>query len=170
MEDAVDRLLAQWARERPDLDTAPIGVIGRISRAARLADGALRRNFARVDLDPPSFDVLATLRRAGEPYELSPGDLVRTSMVTSGAVSQRLDRLEDRGLVTRQRSRADARVVVVRLTDAGRRAVEEVLPSHLATEAELLAPLSEAEQEQLAGLLRRLLGAHEQSDGDRRTG
>ena len=161
MEDAVDRLLAQWARERPDLDTSPIGVVGRISRAARLAENALRRNFARVDLDPPSFDVLATLRRAGAPFELTPGDLVRMSMVTSGAVSQRLDRLEERGLVTRRRSPADARVVLVRLSDAGRRAVEEVLPSHLATEAELLAPLSQAERAQLADLLRRLLGAHE---------
>lgn len=161
MEDAVDRVLAQWARERPDLDTSPIGVVGRISRASRLADAALRQNFARVDLDPPSFDVLATLRRSGAPFELTPGDLAHMSMVTSGAVSQRLDRLEERGLVTRRRSPADARVVLVQLSEAGHRAVEEVLPSHLATEDELLSPLTKAEQDQLADLLRRLLGAHE---------
>lgn len=167
MEDAVDRVLAQWARERPDLDTSPMGVVGRISRAAQLADATLRRNFASTDLDPPSFDVLATLRRAGAPFELTPGELVRMSMVTSGAVSQRLDRLEERGLVTRRRSPADARGVLVRLSEAGRQAVEDVLPSHLATEAKLLAPLTAAEQEQLVDLLRRLLAAHEQAADER---
>lgn len=167
MADAVDRVLVQWARERPDLDTSPMGVVGRISRVARLADAALRQNFASTDLDPPSFDVLATLRRAGAPFELTPGELVRMSMVTSGAVSQRLDRLEERGLVTRRRSPADARGVLVRLSEAGRRAVEDVLPSHLATEEKLLAPLTGAEQAQLADLLRRLLAAHERPADER---
>ncbi|MFC5382211.1 MarR family winged helix-turn-helix transcriptional regulator [Aquipuribacter nitratireducens] len=161
--DAVDRFLAQWRRERPDLDHSPVGVVGRLSRAARLAEQHLRENFARHDLDPAAYDVLATLRRAGAPYELSPGDLLRTSMVTSGAVTQRLDRLEARGLVTRARSTVDARARVVRLTAAGLDAVDTVLPGHLATERALLSPLDDVEQVQLADLLRRLLAAHERS-------
>src|SRR4051812_39631776 len=96
--DPVDRLLGQWARERPDLDTSPMGVVGRISRVARRIDAAQRETFARFDLDPAGFDVLATLRRSGPGYALTPGELMRTAMVTSGALSQRLDRLRGRAL------------------------------------------------------------------------
>jgi DNA-binding MarR family transcriptional regulator len=159
--DFVDDVLDAWQRERPDLDHSPVGVVGRLSRAARLVEAAIRDNFARHDLDRASYDVLATLRRAGPPYERTPGDLLRSSMVTSGAVTQRLDRLEQRGLVARRRSGHDGRSVVVRLTTAGLAAVEDVLPSHLATERDVLAPLDAQEQAQLADLLRRLLAAHE---------
>ncbi len=152
-DDAVDRLLEQWARERPDLDTRPMGVVGRVSRVARRIDLAQRATFARFDLDPAAFDVLATLRRSGEPYALTPGELMRTAMVTSGAITQRLDRLEARGLVVRGPHPDDGRGVLVTLTGAGRRLVDEVLPAHLATEERLLAPLTAAQRAELAALL-----------------
>ena len=156
-EDAVDRILAQWAGERPDLDCSPMGVIGRISQLQREVYLAQRATFARHGLDVPSFDVLAALRRAGPPYELTPTELMRTALVTSGAITQRLDRLEERGLITRRRSRDDGRAVVVSLTGAGRQALDAALPDHLDTERKLLEGLSDEEREQLAGLLRRFL-------------
>jgi DNA-binding MarR family transcriptional regulator len=155
--DAVDLILEQWARERPDLDCSPMGVIGRITQLQREVFLAQRATFSRHGLDAPSFDVLAALRRAGEPYQLTPTALMRTALVTSGAITQRLDRLEERGLITRERSDADGRAVVVTLTEAGRQALDDALPDHLATERDMLAGLSDAEQRQLAGLLRRFL-------------
>jgi DNA-binding MarR family transcriptional regulator len=157
--DAVDLILQQWARERPDLDCSPMGVIGRISQLQREVFLAQRATFAQHGLDAPSFDVLAALRRAGEPYQLTPTALMRTALVTSGAITQRLDRLEEKGLITRERSVADGRAVVVTLTEAGRAALDAALPDHLETERRLLAGLSDHDREQLAGLLRRLLVA-----------
>jgi DNA-binding MarR family transcriptional regulator len=116
-----------------------------------------RATFARHGLDAPSFDVLAALRRAGPPYQLTPTALMRTALVTSGAITQRLDRLEERGLITRERSRDDGRAVVVSLTGAGRRALDDALPDHLESERKLLDGLSDGDREQLAGLLRRFL-------------
>ena len=155
--DAVDLILDQWARERPDLDCAPMGVIGRISQLQREVFLAQRATFARHGLDVPSFDVLAALRRAGAPYQLTPTALMRTALVTSGAITQRLDRLEERGLITRERSEADGRAVVVTLTDVGRRTLDDALPDHLETERTVLAGLSPEDQDQLAALLRRWL-------------
>ena len=156
-QDAVDRILAQWRDELPDLDCSPMGVIGRISQLQREVYLAQRATFARHGLDVPSFDVLAALRRAGPPYELTPTALMRTALVTSGAITQRLDRLEERGLITRRRSRDDGRAVVVSLTDAGRQALAAALPDHLDTERKLLEGLSDDDREQLTGLLRRFL-------------
>ena len=158
-QDALDLILAQWARERPDLDCTPMGVVGRISQLQREVFLAQRATFARHGLDVPSFDVLAALRRAGPPHQLTPTALMRTALVTSGAITQRLDRLEEKGLITRGRSDADGRAVVVTLTDAGRTALDDALPDHLETERTMLAGLTAAEQEQLAGLLRRWLVA-----------
>ena len=155
--DAVDRLLAQWQQERPDLDTSPMGVVGRISRVARLVENRQRATFAVHGLDRASFDALATLRRTGAPHQLTPGQLMATAMVTSGAISQRLDRLEERGLVVRTRSSEDARVVLVTLTPAGREVVDAALPDHLDTEERLLGALGPADRDHLAALLRRLL-------------
>lgn len=159
MTDHVDELLAQWATVRPDLDVSPMGVIGRLSRLSRLIDGELRKTFARHDLDAASFDVLATLRRNDKP--LTPADLMRSSMITSGAVTQRLDRLAGRGLVTRTPSTTDGRVVFVSLTDEGRALIDRALPDHVATEHRLLASLDRAEREALATTLRDLLRALE---------
>lgn len=159
MADHVDRILEQWRTERPDLDTSPLAVIGRVSSAARLIDVQLRRNFARHDLDGASFDVIATLYRSGPPWTLSPGELMRTAMVTSGAITQRLDKLEQRGLVTRSASDADGRSVRVALTARGRELVDEVFPGHLATQERLLAGLDAGQRQVLADALRDLLGS-----------
>ena len=156
-QDAVDAILAQWRSERPDLDCSPMGIIGRISQLQREVHLAQRSTFAKHGLDVPSFDVLAALRRAGPPYQLTPTALMRTALVTSGAITQRLDRLEERGLITRERSRDDGRAIVVSLTDDGRKALDAALPDHLETERTLLDGLSEDDREQLAGLLRRFL-------------
>jgi DNA-binding MarR family transcriptional regulator len=157
--DPVDLILSQWQRERPDLDRSPMAVVGRISRIARRIDLAQRATFARYELDPPAFDVLATLRRSGAPFELSAGDLMRSAMVTSGAITQRLDRLETRGLVRRDPHPNDGRVVLVSLTPAGRELVDRVLPDHLATEERLLAGLTPQQRTALADLLRTLDGS-----------
>jgi DNA-binding MarR family transcriptional regulator len=159
MTDPVDRILGQWQRERPDLDRSPMAVVGRISRIARRVDLAQRATFARYELDPPAFDVLATLRRSGEPFALTPGDLMRSAMVTSGAITQRLDRLESRGLVRRDPHPDDGRVVLVSLTPAGRDLVDRVLPDHVATQERLLAGLTRDQRSALADLLRTLDGS-----------
>lgn len=155
--DRVDAILAEWARERPELDAAPMGIVGRIARLALASDQALRPTFEFRGLGEGEFDVLATLRRAGAPYERTPGELGERTMVTSGAVSKRIDRLVAKGLVTRMADDVDARVRRIRLTEAGRALVDDAVVEHLAREEALLAPLDTVEREQLAGLLRRLL-------------
>jgi DNA-binding MarR family transcriptional regulator len=150
--DAVDRIVSQWEAVRPDLDSSPIEVIGRVSRWSRLIDRRLAENFARFDLENWMYDVLATLRRGGEPYELTAGQLVTQSMVTTGAITNRIDRLAARGLVERLGA-ADRRKVIVRLTPAGLALVDEVAVAHMATEAELLADLSPRQRHELASLL-----------------
>jgi DNA-binding MarR family transcriptional regulator len=155
--DHVDLVLGQWQAQRPDLDVSPMAVIGRLSRLARLVDAELGRTFAGHDLDRASFDVLATLRRSTPPHRLTPTELMRASMVTSGAVTQRLDRLEARGLVVRTPNEHDGRGVVVVLTDAGRELVDRVLPDHLATEDRLLSALSKEERTALAATLKQVL-------------
>jgi DNA-binding MarR family transcriptional regulator len=154
--DAVDRITHQWRTVRSDLDVSPLEVIGRVSRLSRLVDRRLAVNFARHGIEAWMYDVLATLRRSGEPYELTAGDLVRQTMVTTGAITNRIDRLEARGFVQR-RSTSDRRKVIVRLTEAGFDKVEEVVQSHLDVERELLAALSPRQQGELASLLRRTL-------------
>jgi DNA-binding MarR family transcriptional regulator len=155
--DHVDTVLAQWAAERPDLDASPMAVIGRLSRLSRLVGVHLGRTFSAHGLDGPSFDVLATLRRNGPPHRLTPTELMRSAMVTSGAITQRLDRLEARGLVTRSRADTDGRVVHVALTRKGRALIDRALPDHVDTEHRLLAALTPAERNTLASTLRKLL-------------
>ncbi len=166
MTDPVDRIVAQWRAVRPDLDVSPMAVIGRLSRASLLVDAELRRTFERHGLDRASFDVLATLRRSGG--VLAPGALTRSTMVTSGAITQRLDRLEARGLVTRARNAADGRGVHVRLTDAGCALIDAALPDHVATEHRLLASLTDAQRAALIDALRTLLAGL--GDGADRSG
>lgn len=157
MPDHVDLVLSQWALERPDLDVSAMGVIGRLARVQRLVEAEVRATFARHDLDAPSFDVLATLRRNAAAGGLTPAGLMRSGMVTSGAITQRLDRLEERGLVQRSPSDADRRSVLVSLTDAGRDLVDAALPDHVATEDRLLSGLDAGQRELLASTLRTLL-------------
>lgn len=151
--DAVDRITRQWSAVRPDVDVSPIDVVGRVSRLSRLVDRRLAQNFARFGIEAWMYDVLATLRRSGEPYELTAGDLVRQTMVTTGAITNRIDRLEQRGLVERART-DDRRKVLVRLTPQGLALVDEVVGAHMATEHEILAPLSPRQRQDLAHLLR----------------
>jgi DNA-binding MarR family transcriptional regulator len=157
MADAVDAITGQWRRERPELDLWPMAVFGRISRLSRLLDRELKEFFAEYGLEFFEFDVLATLRRAGAPYELSAGDLLRTSMVTSGAITNRVDRMEAKGLVLRVRDESDRRSVRIRLTDHGLALVEELIGRHVANEKRLLGALPEDEREHLIGTLRTLL-------------
>ncbi|HET6833939.1 MAG TPA: MarR family transcriptional regulator [Acidimicrobiales bacterium] len=154
--DAVDRITGQWNAVRPEVDVSPIQVIGRVSRLSRLVDRRLAENFALNGIESWMYDVLATLRRSGEPYELTAGELVRQTMVTTGAVTNRIDRLEERGLVERTRTR-DRRKVVVRLTQRGLDLVDEVVHGHMATERDILAALSPRQQRELARLLRTAL-------------
>jgi DNA-binding MarR family transcriptional regulator len=134
-----------------------MAVIGRLKRLSRLIDAELQRTFAAHGLDAASFDVLATLRRSDPPHRLTPAGLMRASMVTSGAITQRLDRLEERGLVARSPSETDRRVVYVTLTEEGFALIERVLPDHVATEHRVLAALSGERRDALAGALRDLL-------------
>jgi len=154
--DHVDRVVEEWAQERPDLDTSPIRIIGRISRLSRAIDRQLQTVFAHHGLEAWEYDVLASLRRSGAPYELTAGELLDALMITSGAVTNRIDRLEQRGFVRRSKSRDDRRVVRIRLTPAGRAAVDATIGDHLANEAGILRGLTPAEARQLERLLRKV--------------
>ena len=160
-QDGVDRIVEQWAAERPGLDVSPMQVFGRLARASRLMEQHLDTAFSRHRLDSGSFDVLATLLRAGPPHRLTAGALQRTSMITSSAVAQRLNRLESRGFVTRSQNPDDARATDVTLTEAGRTLIGTALPDHVANEHRLLHGLSERERTELAALLRSLIQSME---------
>jgi len=156
MRDAVDVILAQWAAERPDVDVSAIAVIGRISRLEKRLAAELARVFALHGLEHWEYDVLATLRRSGPPFELTVGEMLESMMLASGTISHRIDRLEGRGLVERRPDPNDGRVVRVRLSRTGKTLVERALVDHAANEERLLSGLSSREREQLAALLRRL--------------
>ena len=155
--DEVDRIVQAWRRERPDLDVSPLEVLSRVTRLARHLDRARSAAFARHDLETWEFDVLTALRRSGEPYRLSPGQLVAQTMVTSGTMTNRIDRLAGRGLVRRLPDPADGRGVMVRLEDSGRLLADAALADLLQTERNVLAVLDPGEHERLSGLLRSLL-------------
>ncbi|WP_250447574.1 MarR family winged helix-turn-helix transcriptional regulator [Actinotalea sp. C106] len=157
MTDEVDRIVESWRRERPDLDVAPLAVLSRVSRLARHLDLARRGAFARHELELWEFDVLSSLRRAGEPYQLSPGTLVTQTLVTSGTMTNRIDRLAARGLVERLPAPSDRRGVLVRLTPTGRTRVDSALEDLLRVERTLLAGLPEADHDTLVDLLRVLV-------------
>ncbi len=157
MRDEVDDLIEAWERERSDLDLAPVAVFSRISRLARRLDLARRDAFTKHGIEPWEFDVLAALRRAGAPYELSPGRLLRETLVTSGTMTNRVDRLAARGYVERFPDPADRRGVLVRLTWEGKATVDAAFEALLDAEAALLADLSDRDRTRLASLLRTLL-------------
>jgi len=153
----VDDLVEAWNRERSDLDLAPVEVFSRISRLARLLDKARREAFTAHRVEPWEFDVLSALRRAGRPYQLTPGALLRETMVTSGTMTNRVDRLAHRGFVERLPDPKDRRGVLVRLSGTGKKAVDGAFETLLASERELLADLSQDDRRDLADLLRRLM-------------
>ncbi|MET2831855.1 MarR family winged helix-turn-helix transcriptional regulator [Mesorhizobium shangrilense] len=158
--DRAAKAVEQWNRERPDLDVSPMAVLGRLNEAASLiARDRLAPLFARFGLQPGEFDVLATLRRSGAPYALTPTALYEATMVTSGAMTNRLDRLEKAGLTLRGPHPNDRRGIVVQLTEKGLALIDEALTAHVANEHEILAGLTRAEQETLSRLLEKLIAS-----------
>lgn len=151
--DHVGRIMEQWRRERPDLDVSPQAVIGRLHRLALRLTEELVAVYADFGLGEGEFDVLATLRRSGAPYELTPTELAAGTMVTSGAVTKRVDRLAERGLVARRVSDRDARGRVVALTRQGRELIDRAFEAHMANEHRLLASLDRVDRERLARIL-----------------
>jgi DNA-binding MarR family transcriptional regulator len=163
--DPVDLILEQWRRERPDVDLSGMAIIGRISRVERRLQTRLNEVFAHHGLEAWEFDVLATLRRTGPPYRLTAGQLLDSMMITSGAVTHRINRLEARGLIRREPDPHDGRVVHVVLTDDGFRTIEAALPDHAANEATIVAALGERDRATLTRLLRRLHVALDRDEG-----
>lgn len=159
--DEVDRVVAAWRRERPDLEVTPLEVLSRVTRLAKHLDLARRAAFTASGLEMWEFDVLAALRRAGEPYRLTPGELIRATMVTSGTMTNRVDRLAGRQLVQRTSSPTDRRAVLVTLTAAGTELVDVAIERLIEHERELLQGLSAKDQQWLASTLRRLLSPFE---------
>jgi len=157
MADAIDAIIEQWHRERPDVDIEPMGVLGRLVRLERVLEREYKKFFSEHGLEQWEFDVLTTLRRSGEPYELMASALLKATMVTSGAITNRIDRMESKGLVERVRDLDDRRSVLIRLTPHGREVVDRLLSLNLAFAARMLEPLDTTQREQLANMLRILL-------------
>ena len=155
--DRVDRILAQWNRERPDLDVGPMGLLGRLARLRTHLSREIDKTLAEHGLNAASFDVLATLRRSGPPHRLSPGELIATTMVSSGTMTNRLDQLEKAGLIERLNNPEDRRGVIIALTDKGYTLIDETVTAHVANQHRLVEGLSAEERAALDGLLRKFL-------------
>jgi len=154
--DQVDKVLAQWRTARPDLDTGTMGPIGRLFRVVKRMHAVEEQTFAHYGVNMAGFDVLSSLRRAGPPYALSAGDLLASTMITSGTMTNRIDQLEKAGLVRRTADPHDARKAIVRLTPKGLKRIEQAIVDHVATQRQLLAGLTTEDIAQLDGLLRKL--------------
>ncbi len=154
--DGVDAIIEQWKRERPELDPSPIGIVGRVSRLARELEERLEPVYREHGLEGGWHDVLATLRRHGPPFRMRPTDLTEATMLTSSGTTKRLDKLEKKGLIAREPDPTDRRGVLIALTDKGLETIDATTAAHLANERRLLAALSDAEQRELADLLRKL--------------
>jgi DNA-binding MarR family transcriptional regulator len=155
--DAVDRILAQWQRERPDLDVSPMAIVGRITRLSKIFERTIQDRFMDFGLTAPDFDVLATLRRSGYPYQLNPTDLFNTLMVSSGTITHRIDRLEKSELVKRIPDPSDRRGCLISLTDRGFCLIEQVVEAHIDNEHQILKILEDQEKEVLTIILRKML-------------
>lgn len=154
--DEVDRIVDAWRRERPDLDFAPLQVLSRVGRLARHLDRERRAAFASSSLEPWEFDVLSALRRAGAPYQSTPKLLLQQTLVSSGTMTNRIDRLVERGLVERHHDPHDGRSILVTMTELGRDRVDAAIAALMDSERSLLQALPAVEQERLASLLRKL--------------
>jgi DNA-binding MarR family transcriptional regulator len=159
--DHIDRIVAQWSHERPELDTSALALVGRLMRTAQLAETMRLPSLRERGLEAGWFDLLTALRRTGPRYELNPKRLMETVMLSSGGMTKRLDQLERAGLVKRAPDPRDRRGTLVRLTARGKRAVDRAIEVHIANEERLLDPLDEAERRTLDGLLRKLLAGVE---------
>jgi len=162
--DLVDAILEQWGRERPDLDVRPMGLIGRVKRLAGRLFSEMDATFAERGLNHANFDVLATLRRSGAPYRLSPGELIACTMVTSGTMTNRIDQLVKAGYVERIRHPNDGRSVLIALTDAGFQLIDATVSDHVATQLRLTSGLTESEFNRLNRLLSKYLQVLESTD------
>ncbi|WP_235039992.1 MarR family winged helix-turn-helix transcriptional regulator [Vreelandella profundi] len=160
--DHVDSILKQWQKERPDLDVAPMGTLGRIKRLNHYLMRAMEKTWSRYDLNGASFDVMATLRRAGAPYALSPGDLMASTMVTSGTMTHRINLLEKAGLIKRVKNPDDGRGFLISLSPQGLEVINEAVTAHVETQAQLVAALTDEQIAQLDRLLKQLLVGFEQ--------
>lgn len=160
--DAVDKILAQWQRERPDLDVSPMGIIGRMGRLAKHLERAIQETFSEFSLTVGEFDVLAALRRSGQPYQLSPTELFNTLMVSSGTMTHRIDRLEQAELVKRIPEPSDRRGTRIELTDKGFNIIEKAVEAHVINEHRVLSVLEASERKALTQLLRKLLVSFEE--------
>lgn len=164
-DDSVDAIQAAWRRERPEVDVSSIAIITRIWRLAHHLGAARAQTLAALGTDASTLDALATLRRSGPPYRLTAGEMQRRSLVTAGAISQRLDKLEEAGLVCRQRDSNDRRIIHICLTPRGRRLVDRVFAAIMEQEQLLLRSLTGPERERLEPLLKRWLSAFEDTTG-----
>ncbi|PQJ49218.1 MarR family transcriptional regulator [Vibrio jasicida] len=159
--DAIDRVVSQWAKEKPELDTEPMAIMGRLMRIAKHMENHVAELHKRYDLKMGEFDVLATLRRSGQPYRLTPSELISSMMLTSGAMTNRLDKLEKKGLIAREHSKEDRRCVTVELTEKGFELIDSLIEQHLQAQHELMGSLSNAEKGQVNQALKLLLPQYE---------
>jgi len=155
--DAVDKIIAQWKTERPDLDTRSMGLIGRMKRLSTHVTQSMEKTLLRHGLTLPGFDVLATLRRSGPPFQLSPGDLLATMMIASGTMTNRIDQLEKTGLIERIKNPDDGRSVLIKLTDKGLQVIEAAVTDHVKTLNKLTSNLSGDDFQALDTLLAKFL-------------
>lgn len=159
--DHVDHILKQWRQERPDLDVAPMGTIGRVKRLNHTLMRAMEKTWAKYGLTDASFDVLATLRREGAPYALSPSDLMASTMVTSGTMTHRINLLEKAGLIERVKNPEDGRGFLISLSQHGFGLIDEAVAAHVETQAQLVSGLTEEQRAQLDALLKQFLAGFE---------
>ncbi|MBG6037981.1 MarR family transcriptional regulator [Proteus cibarius] len=152
--DRIDKITKQWQRERPDLDVSPMGLIGRLGNITLHISREMEKVFSQFGLNTSSFDVLATLRRAGDPYTLSPGEMLSTLMVTSGTMTNRIDQLEKAGWVIRKVNPEDGRGFLVSLTPEGLELINQVIEAHVENQKRLVSGLSQQEQQTLNQLLK----------------
>ncbi|HEJ9484816.1 MarR family transcriptional regulator [Proteus sp. GOKU] len=159
--DRIDKITKQWQRERPDLDISPMGLIGRLGNITLHLSREMEKVFSQFGLNTSSFDVLATLRRAGDPYTLSPGEMLSTLMVTSGTMTNRIDQLEKAGWVIRKVNPEDGRGFLVSLTPEGLELINQVIEAHVENQKRLVSGLSQQEQQALNQLLKVFLNTLE---------
>ena len=160
--DHVDHILKQWRQERPDLDVAPMATIGRVKRLNHALMRAMEKTWAKYGLTDARFDVLATLRREGAPYALSPSDLMASTMVTSGTMTHRINLLEKAGLIERVKNPEDGRGFLISLSQHGFDLIDEAVAAHVETQAQLVSGLTEEQRAQLDALLKQFLAGFEQ--------
>lgn len=161
--DHVDFVIEQWGRERPDLDVGPMAIIGRVARLYLIYQEEMQKTFQRFGLNAAKFDVLATLRRAGAPYRLSPGDLLKATMVASGTMTNRISRLETDGLVLRRLNPEDSRSFLIELSPEGLVLIDRAVTEHVKTQERLLGAMRKPEREAFVTLLSRAMAAAEQA-------